>query len=155
MTPDPDLNKTQQDMRPPRLSWYEQRRPPVGDDKSTTITLNWAKVGPMIGLTVFIGGLVTTSVNAAVSVAQYKARIEASDRKLEEQQARIARLEEKLTRLEITQVLVDRLQGRVAALEEDLESSTPPAFEAPTERYPRTARRGYAGSQPAAVAMPE
>jgi hypothetical protein len=113
----PDKNKTDLDMPPPRLSWYEQRRPSVGDDKSTTITLNWGKVGPMIGLVVFIGGLVTTSVNAAVSVAQYKAQIEANDRKLEEHQAKIDTLSRQVVELQTAQGLLERLQGRLAALE--------------------------------------
>lgn len=113
----PDKNKTDLDMPPPRLSWYEQRRPSVGDDKSTTITLNWGKVGPMIGLVVFIGGLVTTSVNAAVSVAQYKSQIEANDRKLEEHQAKIDTLSRQVVELQTAQGLLERLQGRLAALE--------------------------------------
>lgn len=112
-----DFNKTQQDLKPPRLSWYEQRRPSVGDDKSTTITISWAKVGPAIGLVVFIGGLVTTSVNAAVSVAQYKAQIEATERKVEEQQAQLRQLQEQVTILRANQELVERLQSRLAALE--------------------------------------
>lgn len=89
----------------------------MGDDKSTTITLNWGKVGPMIGLVVFIGGLVTTSVNAAVSVAQYKAQIEANDRKLEEHQAKIDTLSRQVVELQTAQGLLERLQGRLAALE--------------------------------------
>ena len=113
----PDKNKTDLDMPPPRLSWYEQRRPSVGDDKSTTITLNWGKVGPMIGLVVFIGGLVTTSVNAAVSVAQYKSQIEANDRKLEEHQAKIDTLSRQVVELQTAPGLLERLQGRLAALE--------------------------------------
>ena len=113
----PDFEKTQQDMPTPRLSWYEQRRPAVGDDKSTTITLNWAKVGPMIGLIVFIGGIVTTSVNAAITVASYKARVDASEHKLQEQQTKIDHLEEQVTRLQAVQETLERLQGRMAALE--------------------------------------
>lgn len=89
----------------------------MADDKSTTITISWAKVGPAIGLVVFIGGLVTTSVNAAVSVAQYKAQIEASQRRIEEHQTQITRLQEQVTRLSTVQEMLDRLQGRMAELE--------------------------------------
>lgn len=126
------------------------------NDKSTTITLEWAKVGPAIGLIVFIGGLVTTSVNAAVSVAQYKARIEANDRKIEEQQARIARLEEKITRLEASQDLIERLQGRIAALEGP--RLTTPAMDVQDLRtYPRNSpvrRESYAGDPARETAVP-
>lgn len=131
-----DFTKTKQDLQPPRMSWYEQRRPAVGDDKSTTITLNWSKVGPMIGLVVFIGGLVTTSVNAAVSVAQYKAQIEASERKLEEHQTQITRLQEQVTRLSALQEVTRALQNRMAALED-----TPPVEDPEQEVLVRGYRR--------------
>lgn len=153
--PDPDLGKTQQDVQLPRLSWYEQRRPPVGDDKSTTITLNWGKVGPAIGLLVFIGGIVTTAVNTAVSVSQYKAKIEEQARDIDILGRRVERLESKVTGMPALRMSLDDAQRRLAAVE--VQGAAPldtvPATETRYVRQPRP-RDAAAGRTTATAPVP-
>lgn len=128
-----DLDKTQQDLQP-RRSWYEPRRTSVGDDKQT-ITFSWSKVGSAIGAIVFVGGIVSSSVNAAIKVAQYQAQIDDHEQKLAAVLERQAQMHEDLVRLRATQELSERLQMRIAALEDATEAPRPQ--DAAARRYPR------------------
>lgn len=118
----------------------------------TTVVINWTKLVSALGVLTVLGGLVTTSVQAAVTVAEYKAQIVAHDQKIREQEASIATLRTQVSMLQATQSLLERLQGRIAALE--TYTTTEPATEVTTEyagrntRYARTAPRSYAAGVP-------
>jgi hypothetical protein len=122
----------------------------MADDKSTTITISWAKVGPAIGLLVFIGGLVSAMVNTMLTIASYRSRLETAEVQLREQSSATRAMQAELVALRAQQELLARLQGRLAALEE---GQVP--VEMPLERTPRFVRSNPVARTAAAAAAPE